>query len=84
MRRSSTAWVIVVVLISSIGAWLSSYPRGLHMHGVVVGMTEHEVKSKLGKPDQISDETHGWIYYFGAMAAGQEFLEVDFDANKRV
>lgn len=71
-----------IVLSFIVGFCVYFAPAGLNMHGVVVGMTESEVQRKLGKPASVDGTA--WMYYFGPMVAGAEFLEVDFSPNHRV
>jgi outer membrane protein assembly factor BamE (lipoprotein component of BamABCDE complex) len=73
------AFVLVVL-----GIAVFSYfaPGPLNIHGITVGMPESEVRKRLGTPATVDART--WMYYYGNLAAGAEFLEIDFGPDKRV
>ncbi len=72
----------MIIGIASAYAYFAPAAGPLHMHGVTVGMSKTEVLNRLGRPATTDERT--WMYYFGALAVGQEFLEVDFGPDKRV
>ncbi len=82
-RRSpfdTKAWCLLVICIASFLGYFA--PGPLNMRGVVVGMSESEVKRHLGKPATCDGYT--WMYYFGPLAAGSEYLQIEFGSDKRV
>ncbi len=75
------AWFAVILcFIAGFGIYFA--PASLNIHGIVAGMPESEVQRRLGKPATVDGNT--WMYYFGPLAAGAEFLEIDFGPSHRV
>lgn len=75
---------ILTFMVVVFGIAIFSYfaPGPLNIHGITVGMSESEVREKLGAPATVDART--WMYYYGILAAGAEFLEIDFGPDRRV
>lgn len=72
-------WAISAVAL--LGLLIYSGFGPLNMHGLKCGMTKSEVRRRLGEP--VPGEGM-WVYYFGFLAAGAEFLGIEFASDGRV
>lgn len=73
-------WLLVAVSLL-LGLLVFSGLGRLNMHGVECGMTKSEVRRRLGAP---TPSEGMWVYYFGLLAAGAEFLGMEFGSDGRV
>ncbi|GAB4138454.1 MAG: hypothetical protein Fur0041_13430 [Bacteroidia bacterium] len=49
-------------------------------HGIALGMTQEEVKRTAQKPDSLSQEEKGYLFYEGRISSGKEYTwECTFD-----
>ena len=73
--------VWLIIAMSLLGLLVYSGLGPLNMHGVECGMTKSEVRRRLGEP---APSEGMWVYYFGLVVAGAEFLGMDFAPDGRV
>ena len=71
-------WAIVAMSLLVLLVYSGLGP--LNMHGVECGMTKSEVRRRLGQP---APSEGMWVYYFGLLAAGAEFLGIEFGPDER-
>ncbi len=72
-------WLIIAMSLLGLLVYFGLGP--LNMHGVECGMTKSEVRRRLGEP---APSEGMWVYYFGLLVAGAEFLGMDFGPDGRV